>query len=189
MGRTRTLGEVAVVGVLALVASTALAAVPGPAGAGDPPPPTFVDVPPAHPFHAEITWVAEQGIATVNELAAPVDRPIHFKLTASSTMNAFYVPDLAGMIYSMPGMQTELNAVINRAGVFKGLASHYSGPGFSGMTFKFHGLPEADFEQYALASPALRDRVARAAEEVARLLGPGRAPLPSRRRADIAAVA
>ena len=52
----------------------------------------------------------EQGIATVNELAAPVDRPIHFKLTASSTMNAFYVPDLAGMIYSMPGMQTELNA-------------------------------------------------------------------------------
>ena len=90
----------------------------------------------------------EQGIATVNELAAPVDRPIHFKLTASSTMNAFYVPDLAGMIYSMPGMQTELNAVINRAGVFKGLASHYSGPGFSGMTFKFHGLPEADFEQW-----------------------------------------
>ncbi|AVO50458.1 ubiquinol oxidase subunit II [Melaminivora suipulveris] len=90
----------------------------------------------------------EQGIATVNELAAPVDRPIHFKLTATSTMNAFYVPDLAGMIYAMPGMQTELNAIINRAGEFKGLASHYSGPGFSGMTFKFHGLPEADFAQW-----------------------------------------
>ena len=54
----------------------------------------------------------EQGIATVNEVAAPVDRPILFKLTATSTMNAFYVPDLAGMIYAMPGMQTELNAVI-----------------------------------------------------------------------------
>ena len=84
----------------------------------------------------------------MNELAAPVDRPIHFKLTATSTMNAFYVPDLAGMIYAMPGMQTELNAIINRAGEFKGLASHYSGPGFSGMTFKFHGLPEADFAQW-----------------------------------------
>ncbi len=90
----------------------------------------------------------EQGIATVNELAAPVDRPIHFKLTATSTMNAFYVPDLAGMIYAMPGMQTELNAIINQPGEFKGLASHYSGPGFSGMTFKFHGLPEGDFEQW-----------------------------------------
>jgi cytochrome o ubiquinol oxidase subunit 2 len=90
----------------------------------------------------------EQGIATVNELAAPVDRPILFKLTATSTMNAFYVPDLAGMIYAMPGMQTELNAVINKPGVFHGLASHYSGAGFSGMTFKFHGLSEEEFEQW-----------------------------------------
>ena len=90
----------------------------------------------------------EQGIATVNELAAPVDRPILFKLTATSTMNAFYVPDLAGMIYAMPGMQTELNAVINRPGVFPGMATHYSGSGFSGMTFKFHGLSQGDFEQW-----------------------------------------
>src|SRR3954468_6890053 len=34
----------------------------------------------------------EQGIATVNEMAAPVDRPIEFTLTASSVMNSFYVP-------------------------------------------------------------------------------------------------
>ena len=90
----------------------------------------------------------EFGIATVNELAAPVDRPILFKLTSTSTMNAFYVPDLAGMIYAMPGMQTELNAVINRPGVFNGMSSHYSGAGFSGMTFKFHGLSDGDFAQW-----------------------------------------
>ena len=90
----------------------------------------------------------ELGIATVNELAAPVDRPIAFKLTATSTMNAFYVPDLAGMIYAMPGMQTELNAVVNKPGVFKGMSSHYSGSGFSGMTFKFHGLTDGDFAQW-----------------------------------------
>ena len=96
----------------------------------------------------------EQGIATVNELAAPVDRPILFKLTAASTMNAFYVPDLAGMIYAMPGMQTELNAVINQPGVFHGMASHYSGYGFSGMTFKFHGLAQADFDQWVQRAKA-----------------------------------
>ncbi len=56
----------------------------------------------------------EQGIATVNELAAPVDRPIHFKLTSSSVMNSFYIPALAGQIYAMPAMQTRLHAVINR---------------------------------------------------------------------------
>ncbi|MCD2511958.1 ubiquinol oxidase subunit II [Comamonas endophytica] len=90
----------------------------------------------------------EQGIATVNELAAPVNRPIHFKITSTTTMNAFYVPDLAGMIYAMPGMQTELNAVINKEGVYKGLSTHYSGPGFSHMNFKFHGLTEAGFNDW-----------------------------------------
>ncbi|QHE85389.1 ubiquinol oxidase subunit II [Hydrogenophaga sp. BPS33] len=120
----------------------------------------------------------EQGIATVNELAAPVDRPIRFKLTSSTTMNAFYVPDLAGMIYTMPGMQTELNAIINKPGVFQGMSSHYSGAGFSGMTFKFHGMSEEGFAQWvdkarasgqtlsreaylALAKPSERDPVAR----------------------------
>ncbi|HRL53309.1 MAG TPA: COX aromatic rich motif-containing protein, partial [Acidovorax temperans] len=73
---------------------------------------------------------------------------ILFKLTATSTMNAFYVPDLAGMIYAMPGMQTELNAVINKPGVFPGMATHYSGSGFSGMTFKFHGLSQDGFDQW-----------------------------------------
>lgn len=96
----------------------------------------------------------EQGIATVNELAAPVDRPIRFTLTSSSTMNAFYVPDLAGMIYTMPGMQTELNAVINQPGVFRGMSSHYSGAGFSGMNFRFHGLSEQDFEQWVAKAKA-----------------------------------
>ena len=63
-------------------------------------------------------------------------------------MNAFYVPDLAGMIYAMPSMQTQLNAVINKPGVYKGMSSHYSGSGFAGMTFKFHGLSEEGFEQW-----------------------------------------
>jgi len=96
----------------------------------------------------------EQGIATVNELAAPVDRPIVFKITASTTMNAFYVPDLAGMIYAMPGMQTELHAVINHTGVFKGMSSHYSGAGFSGMTFQFHGLSNEGFAQWIARAKA-----------------------------------
>lgn len=105
----------------------------------------------------------EQGIATVNELAAPVDRPIRFTLTSSSTMNAFYVPDLAGMIYTMPGMQTELNAVINRPGVFRGLSSHYSGAGFSGMNFRFHGLSEQDFAQWVAKAKADGQPLTRAA--------------------------
>ncbi|MGQ3210887.1 MAG: ubiquinol oxidase subunit II [Shinella sp.] len=90
----------------------------------------------------------DYGIATVNEMAAPVDVPINFKLTASSVMNSFYVPALAGMIYTMPGMQTKLHAVINKQGEYEGLSSNYSGDGFSHMRFKFHGLDQAGFDQW-----------------------------------------
>ncbi|RWA51912.1 cytochrome ubiquinol oxidase subunit II [Cupriavidus sp. UYMSc13B] len=90
----------------------------------------------------------EQGIATVNELAAPVDRPIAFRITATSVMNAFFVPSLAGMVYAMPGMETKLHAVINKSGVYEGFSANYSGAGFSHMRFKFHGLSNEDFERW-----------------------------------------
>ncbi|URL60461.1 ubiquinol oxidase subunit II [Luteibacter flocculans] len=98
----------------------------------------------------------EQGIATVNEMAAPVDRPIEFHITASTVMNAFFVPSLAGMIYAMPGMETQLNAVMNKTGDFEGLSANYSGAGFSDMRFRFHSLSDADFDAWvakAKASP------------------------------------
>lgn len=103
----------------------------------------------------------EYGIATVNDLAAPLDRPIRFELTSTEVMNAFYVPTLAGMIYTMPGMQTQLHAVINEPGTYKGMSSHYSGAGFSGMNFPFHGLEQADFDAWvekARASGQVLDR-------------------------------
>jgi cytochrome o ubiquinol oxidase subunit 2 len=90
----------------------------------------------------------EQGIATVNELAAPVDRPIQFRITSSTVMNSFYIPALAGQIYAMPGMETKLHAVINRAGVYDGFSANFSGDGFSQMRFKFHGLSDAGFQRW-----------------------------------------
>ncbi|MBC7489886.1 MAG: ubiquinol oxidase subunit II [Glaciimonas sp.] len=92
------------------------------------------------------------GIATVNELAAPVDVPIHFKITASSVMNSFYIPALAGQIYAMPGMQTSLNAVINRPGEFEGFSANFSGAGFSDMRFKFHGMTPENFKRWVEAT-------------------------------------
>lgn len=117
----------------------------------------------------------EYGIATVNELAAPVDRPIEFKLTSAKVMNAFYVPTLAGMIYTMPGMQTMLHGVINEEGVYDGFSSNYSGAGFSGMRFKFHALDDAGFEDWvgrvrasgATLDSAAYDRLETPSENVA----------------------
>ncbi|EKF74651.1 cytochrome o ubiquinol oxidase subunit II [Alcanivorax hongdengensis A-11-3] len=90
----------------------------------------------------------EQGIATVNEIAAPVDQPIQFKITSTANMNSFFIPALAGQIYAMGGMETKLHAVINEPGVYKGFSANYSGAGYSDMKFKFHGVSEADFDSW-----------------------------------------
>jgi cytochrome o ubiquinol oxidase subunit 2 len=88
----------------------------------------------------------EQGIATVSYAAAPVDRPVRFHLTSQSVMNAFFIPAMSGMLYAMPGMKSELNAVINVPGTYEGFSSNYSGAGFSNMRFDFHGMSRADFD-------------------------------------------
>lgn len=90
----------------------------------------------------------ELGIATVNELVAPVDVPVRFKITASTVMNSFYIPAMAGQIYAMPAMQTTLNAVMNKAGTYEGFSSNYSGAGFSDMRFKFHAKDAAGFDAW-----------------------------------------
>ncbi|MEM9602092.1 MAG: ubiquinol oxidase subunit II [Pseudomonadota bacterium] len=90
----------------------------------------------------------EYKIATVNELASVVDRPIEFKLTSETVMNAFYIPAMSGMIYTMAGMETELNAVLNEPGSYDGFSANYSGAGFSHMRFKMHAFDQAGFDAW-----------------------------------------
>ncbi|WP_151719401.1 ubiquinol oxidase subunit II [Gemmobacter serpentinus] len=104
----------------------------------------------------------EEGVATVNDLVVPVDRPVEFRLTSSSVMNAFYIPSMAGMIYSMPGMETKLHGVFNTPGSYQGMSSHYSGAGFSGMRFKAHAVAAADYDQWVTETRAAGGQLGRA---------------------------
>jgi cytochrome o ubiquinol oxidase subunit II len=96
----------------------------------------------------------QYGIASVNQLAAPVNRTIDFHITSSSVMNSFSIPALAGQIYAMPGMQTTLYAVMNRTGSFDGFSANYSGAGFSGMHFPFVSLARNDFDAWVAEAKA-----------------------------------
>lgn len=90
----------------------------------------------------------QQGVATVNELVVPVNRPVTFRITSSTVMNTFYVPTMAGMIYAMPGMETRLNGVINRTGTYTGLSANYSGAGFSDMHFPVRSVSDDEFKAW-----------------------------------------
>ena len=94
----------------------------------------------------------EQKIATVNTLTVPVGVPVHFSLTSASVMNAFFIPQLGSMIYTMNGMTTRLNLQADTAGVFHGLSSHFSGDGFSDMNFEVHAVAPKDFSDWVQAT-------------------------------------
>jgi cytochrome o ubiquinol oxidase subunit 2 len=103
----------------------------------------------------------DQGVATVNELVLPVNRPVRFDITSSNMMNTFYAPTLAGMIYAMPGMQSRLHAVLRRTGEFDGYSANYSGAGFSGMHFRLKGMDEAGFARWLAEAKASNRTLAR----------------------------
>ena len=76
-----------------------------------------------------------EHIATVNYLVLPTGVPIHLRLTSTSVMNSFFIPQLGSQIYTMPGMTTQLNLQADEPGIYTGLSAQFSGPGFSDMRF------------------------------------------------------
>ena len=107
----------------------------------------------------------EQGIATVNELALPVGRQVRFDLTSTNMMNTFYAPTLAGMIYTMPGMQSSLHATLDRPVESFGLSGNYSGAGFSDMRFALKGLQPEQFDQWVAGAQGSSRALDRASYE------------------------
>ncbi len=80
----------------------------------------------------------DQDIAAVNQLTIPVGTPVHFALTSASVMNAFFIPQLGSMIYTMNGMSDKLNLQADRVGTYYGMSTDFSGDGFAGMHFDVH---------------------------------------------------
>jgi cytochrome o ubiquinol oxidase subunit 2 len=94
----------------------------------------------------------DEGVASVNTLAAPVGRPIHFQLTSASVMNAFFVPQLGSMIYTMNGMADNLNLQADKLGDYRGLSTMISGDGFADMHFDLHAMPTAQYAAWIAAA-------------------------------------
>lgn len=92
----------------------------------------------------------ELGIASINQLAFPINVPVNFKVTSNSVMNSFFIPQLGSQIYAMAGMQTKVHLIASEAGEYDGISSGYSGAGFSGMKFTAIATStQSDFEQWA----------------------------------------
>ena len=96
----------------------------------------------------------EQNIATVNELIVPASTPLHFRLTSSSVMNSFFVPQLGSQIYTMAGMVTQLTLQADEEGTYPGRSAQFSGDGFSDMKFDVLAVSDARFREWVAAAKA-----------------------------------
>ena len=94
----------------------------------------------------------DQNIASINLLEIPVDRPVHFELTADAPMNSLWIPQLGGQIMVMPGMQTQLYLSADRTGDFNGFSGNISGDGFAGMAFTARAVSASDFEAWVASA-------------------------------------
>ncbi|NIZ12743.1 cytochrome ubiquinol oxidase subunit II [Phaeobacter sp. HF9A] len=78
----------------------------------------------------------EQGIASVGEMGFPADRPVKLSLTSDTVMQSFMIGALAGQIYVMPGMQTQLQLMADAPGLFEGENTQFNGAGFPMQRFR-----------------------------------------------------
>ena len=96
----------------------------------------------------------QAGVASVNQLVAPVDVPLQLHITSASVLNVFFVPRLGSEIYAMNGMLSQLNLEADQVGVYQGLAAHFSGDGFSDMGFEVHAVTEQQFDDWTTSARA-----------------------------------
>jgi cytochrome o ubiquinol oxidase subunit 2 len=118
----------------------------------------------------------DHGVASVNHLTIPVGTPVSFELTSAGVMNSFFVPQLAGQIYTMAGMVTRLNFRADHLGTYRGMSANYSGAGFSDMVFHVDAVAPDGFAQWVAttrtAGPVLD------AQAYAALVKPSKAVAP-----------
>jgi cytochrome o ubiquinol oxidase subunit 2 len=108
------------------------------------------------PIHVQVIamqwkWLfiyPDNGRASVNFVQFPLNNPVDFEITSDAPMNSFWIPQLGGQIYAMPGMTTHLNLIADKAGDYTGRSANISGSGFSKMTFTARATSTSDFNRW-----------------------------------------
>ncbi|HTH99090.1 MAG TPA: ubiquinol oxidase subunit II [Stellaceae bacterium] len=105
----------------------------------------------------------EQHVASMSEVAIPVNTPVLFNITGDSdAMNSFFIPQIGSQIYAMSGMRTQDNLIATKTGTYDGLSANYSGHGFSDMKFDAKVLNPADFNAWVQKAQASPDKLSSA---------------------------
>ncbi len=106
-----------------------------------------------------------QEVATVNHLVIPAGQPVHLSLTSATVMQSFLMPRLAGQIYAMAGMRTQLNFAADGPGTYLGENVQFNGMGFQNQKFDVAALDAAGFAHWLARTKAQPSRLGTAEYE------------------------
>ncbi|OXS61472.1 cytochrome aa3 quinol oxidase subunit 2 [Bacillus sp. V-88] len=104
-----------------------------------------------HATAVDWKWIfsyPDEGIETVNYVNVPEDHPILFKVTAADSMASFWVPQIGGQIYGMPGMVNDLYLQADEPGTYDGRNSNFTGEGMTHQTFDFVAMKQDKYEDW-----------------------------------------
>jgi cytochrome o ubiquinol oxidase subunit 2 len=93
-----------------------------------------------------------QHVATVNQLIVPAGQPVHFLLTSGTVMQSLFMPRIAGQIYAMDGMTTQLNFEVSKPGAYLGENTQYNGDGFARDKFLIEAVSATAFSKWVAQS-------------------------------------
>ncbi|WP_298849048.1 cytochrome ubiquinol oxidase subunit II [uncultured Ruegeria sp.] len=88
------------------------------------------------------------GIASVGEFGIPTKQQVAMTLTTDTVMQSFMIPALAGQIYAMPGMTTQLHLVADVPEVMQGENTQYNGRGFTKQKFRTVAMHNDEFDAW-----------------------------------------
>lgn len=131
------------------------------------PPKSTADKEPIVIYATAVDWkwifsYPEENIETVNYVNVPEDHPILFKVTAADSMASFWVPQIGGQIYGMPGMVNDLYLQADKPGEYRGRNSNFTGEGMTHQQFNFVALEEENYQDWVKET---QDNAPKLAEE------------------------
>jgi len=134
-------------------------------------------VPPANPIEIHVLakqwmWKVQQpnGVREINELHAPVGRPVQLIMTSQDVIHSMFLPALRLKKDVIPGRYTYLWFTADKPGIYHLLCTQYCGTGHSRMTGRLVLMTAPDYARWSAAQPGAENLAAQG-ERLFRSLG------------------
>jgi cytochrome c oxidase subunit 2 len=90
------------------------------------------------------------NVTTATELHIPTGQKVVLVLGSVDVIHNFWVPELAGKIYAIPGRHNNLTIEANQAATYYGQCAEYCGESHSNMRFRVVAQSQADYQAWLL---------------------------------------